>query len=119
MPIIQNFSVAAGDDLDINFVLDPNSGLDLTGADIYWNVYEQAYGIPDSSTPPVIVKSTPADITIGSPADNFTVTLIETDTENLLRNYYHEAHVVDVNGNTSTVTVGIMTVTQTEIRSSP
>ena len=115
MPVIQNFSVAAGDDLEINFVLDADTPIDLDGADIYWNVYEQAYGIPNSDVEPVIAK-TPSDITIGSPADNFTVFLTEEDTEDLLRNYYHEAHVVDVNGNTTTVTIGIMTVTQTEIR---
>ncbi len=34
----------------------------------------------------------------------------------LLRNYYHEACVYDDTGNPISVTVGIMTVTQTKIR---
>ena len=118
MPVIQNISVPAGDDIEITFDLDDNTVIDLDGATITWNVYEQVYGIPDGT--PVISKSTSDvdEVTIpGSPADIFVVMLTGADTKGMLHNYYHEAYVEDVNGSKNTITTGIFTVTQTKIAS--
>lgn len=118
MPVIQNISVPAGDDIEITFNIDDTTVIDLNGADIKWNVYEQAYGLPDGA--PVIVKATNVADEIdvpGSPADIFIVKLTGEDTKGMLHNYYHEAYVEDVNGNRNTITVGIFTVTPTKIAS--
>lgn len=116
MPVIQNISVPAGDDIEITFNIDDDTVISLTSATIRWRVYEQSYGIPDGDV--VIDKSTPADIEIpGSPADVFVVSLSGEDTKGMLHNYYHEAYVEDVNGNKNTITVGMFTVTPTKIAS--
>jgi hypothetical protein len=118
MPVIQNISLPAGDDVEITFNIDDDTVIDLSGAAIYWYVYPQEYGIPDTETP-VLMKSTDLGSIAytGSPPDEFVVTLLGDDTKDMLRNYYHEACVEDVNGQRTTVTVGIFTVTQTEIAS--
>ena len=121
MPIIQNFSVPAGDDVDLTFDIDDDTAIVLSGATIFWNAYEQIQGVPDK-TKPVINKSSVSGDGIeipASPDDIFVVSLVEADTLELLRNYYHEAKIVDANGNHTTVTIGVMTVTETEFRSSP
>jgi hypothetical protein len=117
MPVIQNISVPAGDDIEITFNIDDDTVIDLVTATIRWRVYEQAYGIPDGD--PVIDKSITEGSIIysGSPADEFVVKIIPADTKDMLRNYYHEACVVDVNGQVTTITTGIFTVTSTEIAS--
>lgn len=120
MPVIQNVSVPAGDDIEITFDLDDNTVIDLDQAVIRWNVYETVYGIPVEDTDPVISKSTESGGGIdipGSPADIFNVTLLGADTKGMLHNYYHEAFVEDVNGQRSTITVGVFTVSPTKIAS--
>lgn len=119
MPVIQNISVPAGDDVDITFNIDDDTIIDLNGATIVWNVYDQTFGIPEGT--PVITKSSAGVDQIdipGSPADIFVVTLTGDDTKGMLQNYYHEAFVEDVNGNKNTITTGVFTVTVTKIASS-
>jgi hypothetical protein len=119
-PLIQNFSVPANSDQILTFTITsgiPNDS--LVGATIYWRVYDQEFGCVVPTIPPVISKSSLSGggITIlASPPMTFTVDLLRTDTVNLLRNYYHEATVVDEIGENEPVTVGIMTVTGTENR---
>jgi hypothetical protein len=120
IPLIQNFSIAAGDVVEIPVLIDPSFALTLDGATIWWRAYEQEYSNPTPDTPAVVTKGTdksPPDISVpGSPPDTFIFDLLEADTIGLLRNYYHEATVIDVDGNRSTVMVGIMTVLPTENR---
>ncbi len=113
MSVIQNFSAPAGDDLEIVFVFDPGYAVAEDGAVVEWKVYDQSVGIPDLSEP-ILSKSTSDGIDFPpSPGTEFTVRLNSADTVDLLGNYYHEAKVTDINGDLSTVTTGIMTVTQT------
>ncbi len=117
-PIIQNFSVPANDDVKLNFTLTPLSGASIgPGAQIFFNVYEQEFGNVEPGVPPVIVKVLDHGIEVTDPnAKKFTVQLLKTDTVNLLRNYGYEVLVIDVDGNQVRTTVGILTITATEIR---
>ena len=115
MSVIQNFSVPAGDDLEVVFTFDTGYAIPEDGAVVNWQVFNQAGGIPDLSAP-IISKSTLDDIDFpASPGDTFTVRLNGGDTLDLLGNYYHEAEVIDINDDRTTVTTGIMTVTQTGV----
>jgi hypothetical protein len=119
-PLIQNFSVPADNDHDIIFTITSSApGDTLAGSTVYWRAFEQEMGSPTPSVPPVISKSSLSGggVTIlPSPPMTFIVVLGKADTAALLRNYYHEATIVDEIGNIDTVTVGIMTVTPTENR---
>ena len=117
MPIIQNFSVPANNDTDVNFDVGPDEGQSLIGTTIYWNVYEQMGGLPVPGVPPIISKQTDQGLQIVDPdLGQFAVNIMSADTVNRLRNYYHEATIVDQSGAIVTVTIGIMTVTSTEWR---
>jgi hypothetical protein len=117
MPAIQDFSIPAGNAMDVYFAMDPtdviNIGLDAL---IRWQVYPQSAGVPDQIDGPLIAKDTVnggIDIP-GSPAETFVVHLLPGDTAGFYPgNAYHEALVIDANGNPTTVTVGVMTITQT------
>lgn len=117
-PLIQNFSVPAGNSETIEFIIDPEGFPTdtLEGTSIFWEVWEQEYGIPIGD--PIIRKVCPGGRIIipESPPMTFLVFIDVEDTMDLLRNYYHEACVYDDTGNPISVTVGIMTVTQTKIR---
>ncbi len=119
-PLIQNFDVPANNDHDVYFTIASSTpGDTLEGCTVYWNAYEQAFGEPIVGVPPVIVKTSLSGggITIlPSPPMTFVVALSKTDTVALLRNYYHEATVVDEINDEDTVTIGTMTVTGTENR---
>lgn len=119
-PVLQNFSIPAGDDVELDFTLTPaNSGAEIgPGAQIYFSAFEQTFGVVAEDIPPVIEKVLDHGIEITDPdTKKFSVTVAgETDTILLLGNYYYEAQVVDLSGKTVTATQGIMTVTQTEIR---
>ena len=113
----QNFSIPAGNDQLVTFTADSTiSG--FQSAIIYWRAYTQQYGVPIAGVAAVIEKSnvSPLGVTVLESPPSFTVDLIASDTVGLLRNYYHEATVVDVGGNTVTVAFGTMTVTETENR---
>lgn len=115
--IIQNFSVPANNDTDVNFDVGPDQGQSLLGTTIYWRAYAQAFGSPLEGMPAVIEKYTDHGLQITDPdVGKFVVELDSQDTINMLHNYYHEATIVDGNGNIVTVTIGIMTVTPTELR---
>lgn len=117
--IPQNFSVPAGDEVIITLTMDPNANVVVSGTTVDWRVYEQQYGVPTADVPAIISKSnvSPTGITLlDSPPDTITIELVEADTVGLLRNYYHEATVIDGSGNRVTIACGIMAVTQTENR---
>lgn len=116
MPVIQNISIPAGDDIELTFDLDNDALVTLNEGTIYWNVYEQSYGIADGV--PVLTCSTATEILIpASPSDVFIVTLLGSRTKGMLHNYYHEAFIEDMNGQKFTLTTGILTVTPTKIAS--
>lgn len=125
MPAVQDFSVPAADDMDVTFNLDPTDNINLLGARVRWAAFEQAYGQPGVSdfsggfSAPVemILKDSDAGgvSVLESPPDTFVVHLVSADTLGLLANYYHEAQIIDINGNRATVVYGTMTVTQTFI----
>lgn len=117
-PIIQNVSVPANDDCDLDFTLLPSSGPPLDpGTEIYFNVYDSAFGVPTAGVPAIISKTIESGISITDPQNMlFTVEILEADTAGLLRNYYYEVTVVDTDGNRVTTTVGTFTVTATENR---
>jgi hypothetical protein len=118
-PLIQNFSIAAGDAKTVNVDVGPDEGATLADCQIIWKVYEQEHGCPKPGVDPLITKTNETDggITVISPtAPTFKIDLDKDDTVELLRNYYHEVTIIDDDGNRTTPTVGIMTVTQTENR---
>lgn len=115
----QNFSVNAGNDTIITIDIDPDDGITLVGATIEWKVYEQALGQPTAGVDPVISKDNGVDGTIvvtDPDTQTLEIPLLPADTVSLLRNYYHEATVVDLTRGTITIAVGIMTVLGTENR---
>jgi hypothetical protein len=118
MPIIQNITVMANNDADINFDVGPDEGQSLIGTTIYWRAYPQQFGSPIAGELPVIVKQTDNGLQVTDPDfGKFTVQIAKTDTVNLLHNYYHETTIVDGNGDVvTTVTIGILTVLPTELR---
>jgi hypothetical protein len=115
----QNFSVSAGNDVEITLDIDPDDGITLVGANIVWNVYEQKYGQPVAGVDAVIQKSNGVGGTIvveDPDTQKLKIPLVPSDTIDLLRNYYHEATVIDPDRGTITVAEGIMTVLGTENR---
>lgn len=112
-PKIQNFSLAAGDDLTFFVDIGPDEDATLAGADLHWRVFPQSHGIPDY-TAALIEKSIGAGLVIiNEAAQQISITLDHDDTVGLLGNYYHELVNEDVEGKQSTPTVGIMTLTRT------
>jgi hypothetical protein len=116
MPIIQNFAMPAGNAVDLNFDVDPDEGVSMVGSNVFWSAFKQSFGVPQRSD--LVIKKT-SDFGIqvtDSALAKFTVSLEEADTVDLdPGNYYHEAVIVDTEGDQVTVTTGIMTITQTVI----
>ena len=130
--LIQNFSVPAGNDVQIALSVAPDTDLDtLEGSIILWRVYAQQFGIPNfgasetlpppppspsPSLAPLIEKSTDDGtiVVLPSPPMSCQILIASADTREMLRNYYFETSMMDISGNTSTLNCGIMTVTATE-----
>jgi hypothetical protein len=115
----QNFSIPAGYNQVITFIVNPFVTPSLVDTNIFWNVYEEFQGVPDRSAL-LIAKSSlpspPPDIVgLDSPL-SFTVQMHTADTIDMLRNYYHEASIVNAQGETIGGSWGIMTVLATENR---
>jgi hypothetical protein len=115
----QNFSIPAGYNEVITFDVNPAVTPTLVDTTIVWRVYPEMFGIPNfgaPGTPPIIEKSSastpPADIVgIDSPL-SFTVQMHTADTLTMLRNYYHEASILDAAGEIIGGSWGIMTVVE-------
>ena len=118
MPLIQNFSVPAGDNRVIVLNVSPDDGDALLNAvEIVWQAFVQHYSVPDPTLPAVITKTLEHSLEVDDPtALIINATFDGPETVGLLRNYYHETTLVDPAGNTTTVNQGIMTVTETENR---
>jgi hypothetical protein len=119
-PDVQNFSISAGNLFEVTFDFSGVTGLDsLDGYTVYWSAYEETVGVPLAGVSAVITKSSLSGGGIellDSPSTSCVMTLSGIDTVGLLRNYYHEASIVDAGGNQITPTTGIMTVLGTENR---
>lgn len=87
----------------ISVIDDDNQPLDLTGCTIRWGVRKK-----EKSTDNLVLKETP-DITT---SDNLiSIELKPSDTSGLPGGkYYHECKIIDVTGNASTVSVGMLTI---------
>ena len=102
-----NFSMFAGDDKTIQVtVTDPDGDpVDLTSATIKW---QAAKSLGKASA---ISKSTSSGITITDAANGeFEVTILDTDTDDLVGTYQHEAEVTFTDGTKSTVLSGTMRI---------
>lgn len=89
-------------ELVITVTDDDGNFTDLSGATATWKLF-RTY-----TTPPLVQKST-ADggITISDPlSGQFTVNLVESDTNNIHGQYFHEARLEDLRGYVTIVTVG-------------
>lgn len=123
LPLIQNFTLPAGDTATIPVTIDPatlgNFDWDDETMQAWWEVYDQAYGVPAPGVNPIIVKTNLSGSSLiipDSPSYTFLIEMVTADTIGLLRNYYHEATIIDVNGVRITPFSGIMTITPTENR---
>ena len=115
----QNFSIPAGYNQVITFMVDPFVTPSLMDCKIFWNVYSQSQCIPNRSER-LLAKSSlaspPPDIVgLDSPL-SFTVQMHTADTIDMLRNYYHEASIVNAIGEVIGGSWGEMTVLDTENR---
>lgn len=121
VPIIQNVSVPADNDCELDFTLKGAiPGFTIgPGTQILFSVYESQFAMPVSGVPAVLSKSIDNGIQITNPNELlFRVVITRADTPTLLRNYYYEVSVVDLSGNLVTTTIGVFTVTGTENRPS-
>jgi hypothetical protein len=108
----QNFSIPAGYNEVITFVVNPAVTPSLQNTVIWWRVYQEAIGIPTG--PPILEKSSNDGSVVGldSPL-SFMVQMYSHDTIALLRNYYHEATISNALGEVIGGSFGIMTVIET------
>jgi len=116
----QNFPIPAGYNEIITFDVNPAVTPTLQDTVIWWRVYEEQFGIPIAGSAPIIVKSslespTPTIIGYDSPL-SFTVQMFTEDTLELLRNYYHEATILNFANEMLGGSFGIMTVLDTRNR---
>lgn len=111
---LQNFSIPAGDTDTVTFEVVPDTGIDilLSGLHVTWKVYDQEHGVVDDDAVAIISRSLGAGIEIVPSPPGFVVTIEGSDTLALLGNYYFEAQVIDALEAVTTVTQGIMTVTE-------
>jgi hypothetical protein len=116
LPLIQNFSIPAGNSVEIDFELPSPDDEILSGFNVVWKAYEQEHGVVTIPLVTVITKSLEGGgITLGTAPISFTISIAGADTVNLLDNYYHEAAIVDPSGGVITSAQGVMTITQAEI----
>jgi hypothetical protein len=120
MPIIQNFSVPAGDSVQVSFVVQPDpdgdEDISLHNATVNWRVYPALQGVRVAGADPLIAKVSPTNIQIIESPKMFIASIDRADTLAMLGNYYHEATVTSPGGEIVTVTIGTMNVAPTENR---
>ena len=111
----QNFSVYAGNGVDVSIDIDPDDGVTLVGSFIEWALYASELGQPVGD--PILVKNNGdgGTVVVTDPdAQVLKVPLEEADTEDLEpRNYCHVTYVREPDSSPVTVAHGIMTVLTT------
>ncbi len=104
----QDTTIYIGDTINLVITVrdDAEVAIDITGATVAWNLYDERIG---SS---LIAKTTSSGITLTTPLSGiFTIALSAADTAALSEGvFYHEAEVTDASSNVSTVTTGHITV---------
>jgi len=117
-PLVQNFSINAGDPVRVNIDVNPDTGVSLIpGVQIFWTAFKQRFGVPVTTEPPAIRKVLDAGIEIDDPDTlTFHVDLDAADSIDLLGNYYHETVIQSVAGDKLTVNCGEVTVLFTATR---
>jgi hypothetical protein len=117
--LIQNFAIPADNDLTVEIDITFVAADTLAGSVVFWNAYEEQYGVPVPGVAAVISKSSLSgmgDITLIDSPPTALVTINRGDTVALLRNFFHETTVVDSFGNVSTINCGILTISPSENR---
>lgn len=114
MPDIrQNFSIAQGTDLVVEYDIGPDTtGLNLEFADVVVQFWRQSFGVP-ADEPPILVKDKTSGVEITDPLFLlFNLVMTPDDTEELTPgNYFYK--VLIVNNETDKLTYptyGFMTV---------
>ena len=95
---VQNFSFTAGEDRTLSMTASNQAGtiLNLTGATIVWRLSKGRGGTAVLDIAGAIVSAA---------AGTFTVTLTDTNTEDLSGAYYHQA-IVTISGTTTVAVAG-------------
>lgn len=108
----QNFSIPAGDTREIEIAIassDPDEELDLIGATAAWHMSKNYR----SNAALIERRSADANIALAN-VDGVWILSFKinaADTKDLFpADYYHDAVIVDAQGNVSTVTVGSVTI---------
>jgi len=111
---VENFSIHAGNDIQIPVVVEDENNGSLTDATIHWWAARSRFTTADKVT---LKKSTEDGIEItDADAREFTLTLTRADTLDLLGGYHHEFMIIDNEGNHSTVIDGTMTIERSLVR---
>lgn len=92
----QDATLYQGDDRTLTF----DVATDITGVTIAWELRKRASGNAILTKVGAITNAASGD---------FSVTLSDTDTADLLGDYYHKAILTDTSNNTVTVSLGILT----------
>lgn len=103
----QNFDMFQGDDkiLRVTVLDDDDNAVDITGATIAWGVYRRT---PETV---ILTKTTSSGISLTAPGSGiFEINLIRGNTLNLRGIYNHEAEMIDLNNNHSTILTGIVEI---------
>lgn len=112
MLIQQNFSLAAGDDIEISLDIDPDTE-SMIGTDITFRVYDQSAGVPIDDA--IITKDLDDGLQISDPDyGQAVITFLAADTLDLMpKNYAFEITTYDIDDLRTTVAKGIMTLLRT------
>src|SRR5437660_6162878 len=97
--VLQNFSLIAGDDIDVDYGIapPPPQPIDLTQAAMSWTAYPQVRGVADKTMAVLTKTRTGGGIVITDPANYlFKVDLPGADSLQLARNYYYEIVILDM-----------------------
>jgi hypothetical protein len=111
----QDFTMYAGDDKVVRVVIKDESGsfVNLTGSLMDW-VLQPTVNASSAS----VSKSWNTSVSNGMAIDglgSFSITLSNSDTQSLSGKFYHEAQMIDTQGDVSTVMVGHITIKKSAI----
>lgn len=110
----QDFVMYAGDNKKIYVeVVDENGELvNLAGTEIDWVLQ----GNVALSTASISKSSTMSGEIVTESVGTFSITLTSSDTESLSGRFYHEAQIIDADGDISTVMVGTANIKKSALK---
>lgn len=109
-----DFTMYAGDTKNVEITVTDEEGLviDLTDCELFWEL-SRIVGVQ----PPLLDKEIGSGLTVvTAAAGRFDVRLEPEDTESLEGVYYHEAKLVDDQGDVSTILSGWITISPTQVQ---